>query len=247
MTGRRIDIGSLSVSLASPCVMGIINCTPDSFYSPSRVQEGEVLAVAERMVADGAAILDIGGCSTRPGYTPVEEEEEWRRVEPALRMIRKAMPEVVLSLDTYRVEVARRALDTFGEMIINDVSGGDEQMYGLVKAYDVPYIITGRPVPEVHGYDKWIEDPGLGFLGSTEADYAALRSLRRGDYPLLVGLSRKSMIYRTLGITPEESLTPTQALHMYALTHGADILRVHDVLPAVQTVRMFTMLDKKTQ
>lgn len=246
MTNRRIDIGSQSLELAQPCVMGIINCTSDSFYAASRVAEADVVATAERMINEGAAILDIGGCSTRPNSQPAEEAEEWRRVEPALRMLRQAMPEIPLSLDTFRVSVARRALDTFGPMIINDISGGSEDMYRLVSEYDVPYILTNKPVPTIEGYHRWIVDPGLGFLGSTEADYRTLSGLQRGEYPILVGLSRKSMIYKPLGITPEETLAPTQALHMAALMHGADILRVHDVLPAVQTIRLFTMLDKKT-
>lgn len=227
--------------------MGIINCTPDSFYAPSRVPEQEVLAVAERMIDEGAAILDIGGCSTRPGSTPPDEETEWHRVEPALRMIRQSMPHIPLSLDTFRVSVARRALDTFGPMIINDVSGGGDEMYDLVKAYDVPYVITGKPVPDMVGYDRWIEDPGLGFLGSTEKDYSTLSGLQKGAYPLLVGLSRKSMIYKPLGTKPEDTLAVTQSLHMYALLRGADILRVHDVLPAVQTIELFNLLEKKNR
>ncbi len=245
MNRTRINIGGQCLDLATPAVMGILNVTPDSFYAASRVAEDEVVERAAAMLASGAAVLDIGGCSTRPQSQPVDGEEEWRRVEPALRAVREAFPAAVLSLDTFRVEVARRALESFGALIINDISGGGEAMYDLVQRTGVPYVLTGRELPErMRSYPGLICDPGIGFLGSTEADYRALREMKRGDYPLLVGVSRKSMIYKPLGITPAEALAPTQAMHMYALMHGADILRVHDVKEAAETVKMFTMLEK---
>ena len=230
-------------------IMAIGNVTPDSFYAASRIQDADALvAWAKQAIADGADILDIGGCSTRPGSTPATEEEEWRRLEPALGALREALPEVQLSLDTFRPEIARRALEQFGPMIINDISGGNEAMYELVRHWRVPYIWTlcGKldlPAkrPEMNDIDL-ILDPGFGFIGSTEADYACMRAmdtLRTYKRPILVGVSRKSIVWRPLGLTPETCLEATQALHMYALEHGATILRVHDVREAAQTATLY--------
>lgn len=226
--------------------MAIGNVTPDSFYAASRVTD--ICSWAEEVLSQGADILDIGGCSTRPGSTPVEQEEEWRRLEPALKALRAAFPDASLSLDTFRPEIARRALEQFGPMIINDISGGCEMMYDLVRAARVPYIWTLRgdltlPArqPEMRGIDL-ILDPGFGFIGSTEADYACMRqmdSLEQYDRPILVGVSRKSMVWRPLGLTPETCLAATQALQMYALEHGATILRTHDVQETARTIKIF--------
>jgi len=234
--------------------MAIGNVTPDSFYAASRLEgEEQLLTWAQQVLADGADILDIGACSTRPGSTPVSEEDEWKRLEPALAVLRKAFPEVRLSLDTFRPEIARRALDTFGAMIINDISGGCKAMFDLVWERKVPYIWTLRgdldlPAqrPELNDIDL-ILDPGFGFIGSTEKDYACLRRmdvLLTYGRPILVGVSRKSMLYRPLGLTPETCLAPTQALHMYALEHGATILRVHDVREAKQIVTIYEHLHQ---
>lgn len=233
--------------------MAIGNVTPDSFYAASRIRNADALVVwAKQAIADGASILDIGGCSTRPGSTPASEEEEWSRVEPALAALREALPEVQLSLDTFRPEIARRALEHFGSMIINDISGGNEAMYELVRYWRVPYIWTlcgalDLPAqrPEMNDIDL-ILDPGFGFIGSTEADFACMRSLetlREYHRPILVGVSRKSIVWRPLGLTPETSLYATQALHMYALEHGATILRVHDVREAAQTIKLFELCN----
>ena len=229
--------------------MAIGNVTPDSFYAGSRLSTiEETVSWAKDAVLGGAEILDIGGCSTRPGSVPASEEEEWRRVEPALDAIKRALPDVRLSLDTFRPEIARRAVTQFGPMIINDISGGDEAMYALVRAYHIPYIWTLRgdlelPArrPEMNDIDL-ILDPGFGFIGSPEKDYACMRQMDRlSEYgrPVLVGVSRKSMVYKPLGLTPETCLAPTQALQLYALMHGATILRTHDVKETRQTIMLF--------
>jgi len=229
--------------------MAIGNVTPDSFYAASRLQtEEQLIRWATESVQDGAAVLDIGACSTRPGSTPVDEQEEWRRLEPALRTLRKALPDTPLSLDTFRPEIARRALEQFGPMTINDISGGCEAMYEVVRAHHVPYVWTllgdySLPAAQPHMRDlDLILDPGFGFLGSTEKDYACMRSLdqlRAYGLPVLVGVSRKSMVYRPLGLTPDTCLNATQALQLYALEHGATILRTHDVRATAQTIELF--------
>jgi len=233
-------------------IMAIGNVTPDSFYAASRlVLEHELLRWAHRVLAEGASILDIGACSTRPGSTPVDEEGEWNRLQPALAALRKELPDVALSIDTFRPEIARRAIECFGPLTVNDISGGCEAMYEVVRRWNVPYIWTlcgqlDLPAhrPEMNEL-QLILDPGFGFIGSTEADYECLRrmdTLRQYERPVLVGVSRKSMIWRPLGITPEESLSATQVLHLYALQHGATILRVHDVKEAAQTISLWERL-----
>ena len=234
-------------------IMAIGNVTPDSFYGLSRLANaGSVVEWAHRALADGADILDIGGCSTRPGSTPVSEEAEWARLEPALKAIRQALPEVSLSLDTFRPEIAHRALEQFGPMIINDISGGSEAMYEIVRTHDVPYVYTIRgDYDKLHLLDampegKWIIDPGFGFCGGVEQDYECLRKmdiLRAYDRPVLVGLSRKSMLWKPLGLTPDTCLCATQVVQFYALQHGATILRVHDVKEARQTIQLFESLE----
>lgn len=229
--------------------MAIGNVTPDSFYAASRLDTpAAVVRWARQALADGADILDIGACSTRPNSTPASEEEEWRRLEPALAALRKELPEARLSIDTFRPEIAQRALESFGAMIINDVSGGCEQMYELVQQHNVPYIFTFRGQ-----YDKleivtrrpeiqWILDPGFGFCGGVEEDYSCLRAMDRlqaYNRPILVGLSRKSMLWKVLGITPQECLSASQVVQFYALQHGATILRTHDVAATKQTVTLF--------
>ena len=234
--------------------MAIGNVTPDSFYASSRLEDSHrVIEWAHSAVAQGADILDIGGCSTRPGSTPPSEEEEWTRLEHALRALRREMPDFPLSLDTFRPEIARRALESFGPMTINDISGGDEQMYRVIRHFGVPYIWTLRgdltlPAsrPEMNDMNL-ILDPGFGFIGSTEADYECMRrldQLRAFRRPVLVGISRKSMVWRPLGLTPDTSLAPTQALQLYALEHGATILRTHDVAATRQTLRLWQQLYK---
>ena len=228
--------------------MAIGNVTPDSFYAGSRLaNEDRVIAWARTALADGADILDIGGCSTRPGSTPASEDEEWRRLEPALQALRASLPDAQLSVDTFRPEIARRALEQFGPLIINDISGGCETMYDVVRRFRALYIWTLRgdyalleKCPEMADMDL-ILDPGFGFCGGVEADYAALRrldELKAYGKPILVGLSRKSMIWKPLGLTPDTCLTPTQALQLYALEHGATILRTHDIKETMQIVKL---------
>jgi dihydropteroate synthase len=242
MTKKQLHIGLAQVDFSRPCVMGILNVTPDSFFAPSRVEQDELVERAEEMLNHGAYLLDIGGCSTRPGGAQPTEEEEWSRVAPALEAIRSSMPEAILSLDTYRPEIARRALADYGEMIINDISGGEDRMYRLVREADVPYVLTAKkPTSDMAGI-QLILDPGIGFLGGPDADFEALRSMHETEHPLLVGVSRKSLIWKTLHTSPNEALPATQALHMYALMHGADILRVHDVREAVETITLFQKL-----
>ena len=234
-------------------IMAIGNVTPDSFYASSRLQDtDQLMAWAQQSLADGADLLDIGGCSTRPGSTPASEEEEWARVEPALAMLRETLPQVPLSLDTFRPEIARRALERFGQLIINDISGGCEAMYEVVRTYGAPYIWTLRgnldlpeKMPHICDMEGLILDPGFGFIGSTEADYACMREmeqLKAYGKPILVGVSRKSMVWRPLGLTPDTCLTPTQALQLYAIEHGATILRTHDVKETKQTIELCNCL-----
>lgn len=233
--------------------MAIGNVTPDSFYASSRLGDTpQIVAWARAALADGADILDIGGCSTRPGSTPASEEEEWKRVAPAIEALRETVPQAQLSLDTFRPEIARRALEAFGPMIINDISGGNETMYDLVRLHNVPYVFTfWGDYSKLNILDnardiQWILDPGFGFTGSTEADYECMRNmdqLRAYNLPILVGVSRKSMVWRPLGLKPETCLSATQALQMYALGHGATIIRTHDVRETAQTIKLYELCN----
>ena len=232
--------------------MAIGNVTPDSFYAASRLQsDSQVLTWAQHALADGADILDIGACSTRPGSTPASEDEEWQRLEPALSVLRASFPDASLSVDTFRPEIARRALEQFGTLIINDISGGCEQMMDIVRMHHAPYIWTLRgdlSLPAKHPEYQdlpLILDPGFGFIGSTEADYECLRhmhELHTYNRPILVGVSRKSIVWRPLQLTPETCLAPTQALQFYALQQGATILRTHDVCETRQTVQIYEQI-----
>lgn len=268
-----INIRGRLLDLAKPRIMGIINLTDDSFYSSSRYSsESEILAAAEKMLSEGADILDLGGCSTRPGSAAVAVEVEKKRVCDALLLIRKSFPETVISVDTYRAGVAEAAVSNGGADIINDISGGemDGDMFALVTRLNVPYIMMhmqgtpqtmhlnptyGDVVSEVllwlseravrlrqEGVKDIILDPGFGFGKSAEHNFEMLRrfsEFRVAGLPLLAGLSRKSMIWRTLDITPDEALTGTAALNMTALMMGASILRVHDVREARQVITLF--------
>lgn len=238
-------------------IMAILNVTPDSFYAASRLSGADqVVEAARRAVADGASILDIGACSTRPNSVPASKEEEWSRLAPALEAVREALPGVPLSVDTFRPEIARRALEQFGQLTINDVSGGNADMYETVRCYQVPYIWTLRGdyrllerLPEMADM-QLVLDPGLGFCGGVEQDYDCLRrldTLSATGWPVLVGVSRKSMLWKRLGVTPEDCLSATQVLHLYALQHGATILRVHDVREAMQTITLYNTLYNITK
>ncbi len=251
-------------ALDRPYIMGIINVTPDSFSDGGDADTPEkALARAEKLLTEGADILDIGAVSTRPGAPNVPEAEEYRRLLPALRAIRKAFPEVPISVDTFRGAIARAALEE-GANLINDVSGGawDPALWPIVAHYGVPYILMhtqGTPqtmqinptyrhlIQEVYlyfverlqklaelGIHDVIIDPGFGFGKTITHNYQLLRSLRlfrRLRRPLLVGISRKSMLWRVLEISPRETLWASTALHWQALLSGARLFRVHDPLP----------------
>lgn len=252
-----LNVGGRLLSLERPLVMGILNATEESFYEASQMHTAD--AVAERalaMLGEGAAILDIGGCSTKPGLAPVSEEEEMRRLGMALAAVRRVAPEAVLSVDTFRASIAERCVREFGVQMINDVSGGeaDERMFDTVASLQVPYVLTGNKgswtaltydlaerINRLHlmGVNDVIVDPGFGFGKTLDDNYRLmthLEELHTLECPVLVGVSRKSMIYKHLGITPEEALNGTTVLHTIALMKGAHILRVHDVKAAVEAV-----------
>lgn len=274
-TGRKID------------VMGIINITDNSYFAESRCLDaeenddlGRIVSRAAKMIEDGATILDIGACSTRPGSDPVGEDEECRRIEPALKAIRQEFPEIAISVDTYWPSVVRRTFDTIGPFIVNDVTAGEgmydksDEMLRTVAELGLPFVamhMRGNPKTmqslteydnvtaevldyfrqfaskaESAGVKDWILDPGFGFAKTIEQNYQMLRELDHFaelGKRILVGMSRKSMIFRKFGITPEESLPATQVLHYKALCLGADILRVHDVAEAVRTVALYRELE----
>jgi dihydropteroate synthase len=259
-----------------PWIMGILNITPDSFYSGSRFSESveQIKLIAEKMVIEGADILDVGGYSSRPGADEVSVDEELSRVLPAIEVIKKNNPEILISIDTFRAEVAQEAVRA-GADIINDISSGDldRDMINTVAGLGVPYIamhMRGNPknmqqktnytdvlLEIVSFFAKKLEiftkagikdvilDPGFGFAKTLEQNYWILKNLsyfKIIQAPILVGISRKSMIYKKLDLTPEESLNATTALHMAALVNGAGILRVHDVKEAKQTVLLYNQL-----
>lgn len=259
------------LSLRQPLVMGILNITPDSFYASSRTGPDDIVAKAGEMLRDGAAILDIGGQSTRPGASRLTAAEEMERVLPVIDLITGRFPEAILSIDTFYAAVAEAAL-THGCAMVNDVSAGnmDPEMIPLIGSLRVPYIamhMQGTPeTMQDHpsyqdvvgdildffidkigacrkaGITDLIVDPGFCFGKTLAQNYTLLGHLK--DFhmlkvPIAVGLSRKSMIWRMLEITPEEALEGTTALHMLALTQDIQLLRVHDVKPAVQAVRLW--------
>lgn len=252
-----LNIGGQLLSLERPLVMGILNATTESFYEASQMHTAD--AVAERaltMLREAASIIDVGGCSTKPGLAPVSEEEEMRRLGMALAAIRTVAPEAILSVDTFRASIAERCVREFGVQMINDVSGGeaDERMFATVADLQVPYVLTcnkGRwtelmydlaeRIGRLHlmGVNDVIVDPGFGFGKTLDDNYrlmAHLEELHLLECPLLVGVSRKSMIYKYLDITSAEALNGTTVLHTVALMKGAHILRVHDVKAAREAI-----------
>ncbi|MBR5860734.1 MAG: dihydropteroate synthase [Bacteroidaceae bacterium] len=258
-----INVNGSLLQLGSPVVMGILNVTPDSFYAASRLDgERAIVERARAMLSAGASILDIGACSTRPGGELVSKQVELERLQSALALIGKEFPNAVLSVDTFRADVARRCVGDYNVAIINDVSGydWDKDMFAAVAELRVPYILThsvklSQDEPAVPAMLKqlsqkmWelrsagvadvIVDPGFGFGKTMEQNYEIMSELQEFsllDAPLLVGISRKSMITKLLGITAAEALPGTMALNMVALSKGASILRVHDVPEAVQAI-----------
>ena len=247
-------------SLDEPQVMGILNVTPDSFYADSRKQTEEDIARRVHQILDeGGTIIDVGACSTRPDAEPATEFEEMERLRLALAIVRREAPDAVVSVDTFRPDVARMVVEEFGADIINDVDGGRE-MFRMVSRLRVPYIYMSRKATmrdvlldcaeavdmlRSMGQKDIVLDPGFGFGKTLEQNYDILRELERMQMlhlPLLVGISRKSMIYRLLDTDPAQALTGTVALNTFALTKGASILRVHDVREAVECVKLTSHL-----
>lgn len=283
-----LDIHGEVREFTHPLVMGILNITPDSFYPGSRTLDGSatdcdcnresVEEMASRLISEGADIIDVGGCSTRPGSDSVSGEEEMRRVRLGVETVRRLSPDIMVSVDTFRADVARCAVEEWGADIINDISAGlmDDSMIPVVARLGVPYImmhtrgtpdtmgsLTDYPAGVVAGvaselYGRIAEallagigdiivDPGFGFAKTPAQNYELMAGLQQLDSlldhrPMLVGISRKSMIYRSLGLTPAESLPGTTALNAVALGKGAAILRVHDVAACRQTVDVMEML-----
>ena len=259
-----INIHGQLMELSKPQVMGILNVTPDSFFAGSRMQTEQEIAVrANQIMAEGATMIDVGGCSTRPGSEPVSEAEEMQRLRMALGAVRREQPHAVISVDTFRPDVARMAVEEFGADIINDVSEGNMEMYRMIARLRVPYILMSvqptlrdmllafaREVQQLRdlGVKDIILDPGFGFGKSVVQSYQVMNSLERllvMELPLLVGISRKSMIYKLLGLTPNESLNGTSVLNTIALMKGASILRVRDVKEAVECVRIVESLNSQ--
>jgi dihydropteroate synthase len=277
---RYINAGGRLIDLEIPRVMGIINVTPDSFYSGSRFSDEQSVAeAAGSMLSEGADILDVGGYSSRPGADDISVEEERKRTIGAIKLIMREFPQAIVSVDTFRAGIAREAVEEAGALLINDISGGDAdtEMFSVVRKLNVPYIIMhmqGTPATmqkDPHyddivadilkylavrilrlresGVSDIIIDPGFGFGKTISHNFELLDRLsefRIAGLPLLAGLSRKSMVWKSLGITAEEALNGTTVLNSIALMNGADILRVHDVAEAVQAVRLYAKLRKLT-
>ena len=265
--GRLIDLGS-------PKVMGILNCTPDSFYAGSRKQtEQEIAERANQIISEGGTMIDVGAFSTRPGAQEVSEEEEMTRLKAALKTVRSVQPDAIVSVDTYRPAVARRCIEDWGADIINDVSEGGitgivntpiheaENMFDVVGELKVPYILMSVKsnlhdmmiafADEVQqlrdrGAKDIILDPGFGFGKTLEQNYEiynGMEQLAALHLPLLVGISRKTMIYKLVGGDPSTALNGTTVLNTAALLKGAGILRVHDVREAVEAVQIVSAIQ----
>jgi dihydropteroate synthase len=269
--------GNQIIEVTQPVVMGILNATPDSFYSASRTGNSieKAVVLAHQMIAEGASILDIGGMSTRPGANEISAQEEIERVLPVIAAISSTFPDTVLSVDTYRSVVAEEAIKA-GATMINDISGGllDPDMLNVVSRHQVAYVamhMRGTPanmqqytdyqnvIGEVlkyfvirlralsqAGIHEVIVDPGFGFAKDLHQNYQLIDQLgvfRLLERPLLVGVSRKSTLSKTIGRPTEETLAATTSLHMVALQNGASILRVHDVLAAMDAIAVFQQLN----
>jgi dihydropteroate synthase len=269
------------LSLENPIIMGILNVTPDSFYAESRFLENNILPKAQQMYKDGATILDIGGYSTRPNAPEISEQEELRRVLPAIELIHTNLPDVIISIDTFRGEVAKQAIEK-GASVINDISGGnlDTKMFENLAYFNenginVPYILMhskGNPQTMTQltdythlegdilqyfnekiinlrkiGQKDIILDLGFGFAKTLDQNYQLLKNLQIFhifELPLLVGVSRKSMIYRLLETTPQNSLLGSAVLHTIALQKGANIIRTHDIKETADTIKLVEKCSK---
>lgn len=275
---KYINVNGRLLDLSEPQVMGILNVTPDSFYSGSRMQTQEDITARARQILDeGGSIIDIGAYSSRPDAEHISAKEEMNRLKTGLEIIRQNHPEVIISVDTFRAEVAEFCVTEYQVDIINDIAGGemDNKMFDTVARLNVPYIMMhmqgtpqnmqkaphynnlikevflyfARKVQQLHerGVKDIILDPGFGFGKTVEHNYelmAHLEDFRIFELPLLVGVSRKSMITRLLGVKAQEALNGTTVLDTISLMKGADILRVHDVKEAVETVRIVGKLKE---
>ncbi len=268
----RFNFQGKSLNIASPLVMGILNLTPDSFYDGGRYQKpSEFIERAGILLSEGASIVDVGALSTRPGAPEISADEEYSLLIPNLKLLVKKFPKALFSVDTYRTDIARAAMDA-GAFMINDISGGtfDIGMFDFIGKSNIPYVLmhtTTKPGAMMHhpigmqimdvlmaffeeriktlhakGGHQLIIDPGFGFGKTLEANYYILRrlaDLQQFGYTVLAGISRKSMINKVLGTTPDEALNGTTALHMLALERGAMFLRVHDVKQAVEAIKLW--------
>jgi dihydropteroate synthase len=269
---KFINLKGYLHDLDEPLGMGILNTTPDSFYDKSRKQTTEEIdRRVKEILEEGGKIIDIGGYSTRPNATDISTEEEKQRLTPALRLLKDYYPEVIVSVDTFRADIARWAVEKYGVAMVNDISGGgmDERMFETVAQLQVPYVLThNKDMPleadsqdlmeeimlyfagklqtlQLLGVNDVIIDPGFGFGKTVDQNYSLMRSLPEFqllERPLLVGVSRKSMIYNLLDCSIENSLHGTTILHTFALLNGANILRVHDVKPAVEAIKIISKL-----
>ena len=279
LQSKYINVNGFLLDLSSPCVMGILNVTPDSFYAGSRMQtEIDITHRREQRVGEGAGIIDVGAYSSRPNAENVSPAEEMERLRMGLGILRKVQPDAVVSVDTFRADVARMCVEEYGVAIINDIAAGemDGDMFRTVADLNVPYIMmhmqgTPQNMQQNPHYDNLLKevfmyfarkvqqlrdlgvkdiilDPGFGFGKTVEHNYellAHLEEFRIFELPLLAGVSRKSMIYRLLGTTPQEALNGTTVLDTICLLKGADILRVHDVREAVETVKIVEAMKKE--
>lgn len=268
---KSINCKGNLIDLSQPKVMGVLNITPDSFYDGGKYRDIDmILAQAKKMLQEGATFIDVGGYSSRPGAKDISPEEEKMRVVPIINLLVETFPEIIISIDTFRAEVAKAAIEA-GAAIVNDISAGtlDDKMFATVAALKVPYIMmhmrgTPQNMKELTDYDDvvkdvifWLSqkitaaraegiddiivDPGFGFAKTTDQNFQILNKLeifQSLEVPLLAGLSRKSMIYKSLDATPAEALNGTTVLNTVALQKGASILRVHDVQPAVEAVKL---------
>ena len=274
-TKHLLNLRGRLYDFEEPMVMGVLNLTPDSFYDGGRYDTlGKIIIQTKKMLDEGATIIDIGGYSSRPGASHIETREEIKRVVPVISALVSEFNDILISVDTFRSEVAQEAIEA-GACMINDISGGsmDGHMMKTIASLQVPYVVmhmrgTPRDMQEQTNYEDLllsiighlnqlvhelndagikdiIIDPGIGFAKTVDQNYEILHFL---DYfkvlerPLLIGLSRKSMIYKALDVGPDDSLNGTTALHSIALSKGADILRVHDVKEAVQTIKLLKKL-----
>ncbi|MEZ4945231.1 MAG: dihydropteroate synthase [Cyclobacteriaceae bacterium] len=270
-SNKTLNVGGRLIHFDSPKIMGILNITPDSFFDGGKYKdEKSILQLVEKMITDGADFIDVGGYSSRPGAKDVTQEEELERVLSVIKVIVKNFPESILSIDTFRSEVARQAIEE-GALMVNDISGGalDNKMFDLIARHHIPYILmhmkgTPQTMKSMAEYENLISemldyfhprlhqlhqmgvadimiDPGFGFAKTIAHNFELLKQLellKILNKPMVIGLSRKSMIWKTLDTNPENALNGTTVLNTIALLKGASILRIHDVKEAVEAVKL---------